>query len=80
MSLPPSVLEGILQFQVLPDEMKEKLHQNLKEVGLLFQAHQIGKSDVLPWVRNFYLTHDIPPKVHVLLLNTGCLGCRITLL
>lgn len=31
MSLPTSVLEGILQFQVLPDEMKERLHQNLKE-------------------------------------------------
>ena len=46
MSLPPSVLEGILQFQVLPDEMKEKLHQNLKEVGLLFLAHQMWKSDV----------------------------------
>ena len=38
MSLPTNVLESILQFQVLPDEMKERLHKNLLEVGFVFHA------------------------------------------
>lgn len=31
MTLPPSVLENVLQFQILPEEMKERLHKNLLE-------------------------------------------------
>ena len=36
----------------------------------LFLAHQIEKSDVLPCVRNSYVTHVKSPKAHVILLNS----------
>ena len=31
-----------------------------------YLAHQIGKQDVLSWVRNSYITHIISPKAHCL--------------
>ena len=44
----------------------------------IFLTLQIGKSNVLPWVRNSYITHIILLKVNVLLLNIGSIGCHIT--
>lgn len=31
--IPSGILEHTLGFQILPDEMKERLHKNLQEVG-----------------------------------------------
>ena len=42
-------------------------------------AHQIGKPDVLPWVRYSYITDVISPKTHVLILNIGHIGRHVTL-
>ena len=33
----------------------------------------------LPYVRNFYVTQIISPKVHSLVLNVGCKGPHVTL-
>ena len=30
------------------------------------------KSDVLPWIRNSYITHVISTKAHILLINMSC--------
>ena len=38
------------------------------------RAHQIEKSDVLPWVRQSYITHFISPNIHVLILNIDCIA------
>ena len=44
--------------------------------GVLFLAHQIGKSYVLPHVRNSYLTPGAPASTF--LFNIGCKGCHVT--
>ena len=33
--LPKSTVDSMLQFHILPEEMKEKLHKNLLEVGYI---------------------------------------------
>ena len=37
--LPESTLDNMLRFQILPEEMKEKLHKNLLEVSTLYTVN-----------------------------------------
>ena len=60
-----------MTFLIPAKVMKRVIHN-------IFLAHQIEKSDVLPWVRNSYITRVISPKAHVLLLNIGCIGRHVT--